>query len=393
MIDDPVKEGPLEQLNLYSEQDLVSSMLVDFLAIKGPMKSSLYDNLMKFTKERLEEIAEDLMLDVDYSLVKTAFVQQMVTEYLTEEFIVSVYINMSDLELLLIDTLIETDTYLEGHLKFLAIKFLVRMGLVQMYDYKAGLRYSMSDELKEAFKKLNRTQYDDLRKMQLMITDYTTASLNLYGAISYERLSEHFIQHMVDSHQRIPSEEVLDALFLGQLMAAHDFFIEDHVFMSSFFDDETLDVGFDIAFSEKPYYRPALSELMKYAARGYVDENESYKMMETFIINNFTTDPVKVENLLSDMLYNCEFGRLQDTVNGFAEEGIEFQSEEQINEFMALHQAFSNNMRMWANHGFTPLELRNTHTKTKKVGRNEPCPCGSGKKYKKCCGNHLSVVK
>jgi preprotein translocase subunit SecA len=25
-------------------------------------------------------------------------------------------------------------------------------------------------------------------------------------------------------------------------------------------------------------------------------------------------------------------------------------------------------------------------TKGKKVGRNEPCPCGSGKKYKKCCG-------
>jgi SWIM/SEC-C metal-binding protein len=25
------------------------------------------------------------------------------------------------------------------------------------------------------------------------------------------------------------------------------------------------------------------------------------------------------------------------------------------------------------------------HTE-KKVGRNDPCPCGSGKKYKKCCG-------
>ena len=22
----------------------------------------------------------------------------------------------------------------------------------------------------------------------------------------------------------------------------------------------------------------------------------------------------------------------------------------------------------------------------RKIGRNEPCPCGSGKKYKKCCG-------
>ncbi len=24
--------------------------------------------------------------------------------------------------------------------------------------------------------------------------------------------------------------------------------------------------------------------------------------------------------------------------------------------------------------------------KGKKIGRNEPCPCGSGKKYKHCCG-------
>lgn len=26
---------------------------------------------------------------------------------------------------------------------------------------------------------------------------------------------------------------------------------------------------------------------------------------------------------------------------------------------------------------------------TRKVGRNEPCPCGSGKKYKQCCGKNI----
>lgn len=33
-------------------------------------------------------------------------------------------------------------------------------------------------------------------------------------------------------------------------------------------------------------------------------------------------------------------------------------------------------------------DQRNAHTvrNTVKVGRNDPCPCGSGKKYKKCCG-------
>lgn len=32
-------------------------------------------------------------------------------------------------------------------------------------------------------------------------------------------------------------------------------------------------------------------------------------------------------------------------------------------------------------------EMREEHpAKAVKIGRNEPCPCGSGKKYKKCCG-------
>ena len=30
-----------------------------------------------------------------------------------------------------------------------------------------------------------------------------------------------------------------------------------------------------------------------------------------------------------------------------------------------------------------------TIRKPKKIGRNDPCPCGSGKKYKKCCGRNV----
>lgn len=31
-------------------------------------------------------------------------------------------------------------------------------------------------------------------------------------------------------------------------------------------------------------------------------------------------------------------------------------------------------------------KLSGTVIKEKKIGRNDPCPCGSGKKYKQCCG-------
>ncbi|HIE15955.1 MAG TPA: hypothetical protein EYP69_03415 [Bacteroidales bacterium] len=37
----------------------------------------------------------------------------------------------------------------------------------------------------------------------------------------------------------------------------------------------------------------------------------------------------------------------------------------------------------------TPQKLQPVRTE-KKVGRNDPCPCGSGKKYKNCCGRSLS---
>jgi len=32
------------------------------------------------------------------------------------------------------------------------------------------------------------------------------------------------------------------------------------------------------------------------------------------------------------------------------------------------------------------IDSRMSSASTKKVARNDPCPCGSGKKYKKCCG-------
>ena len=36
-------------------------------------------------------------------------------------------------------------------------------------------------------------------------------------------------------------------------------------------------------------------------------------------------------------------------------------------------------------------EAKKMHTfvrEGKKIGRNDPCPCGSGKKYKHCCGKN-----
>ncbi len=44
-------------------------------------------------------------------------------------------------------------------------------------------------------------------------------------------------------------------------------------------------------------------------------------------------------------------------------------------------------------HGDQEVKVKKQPIKKEKIGRNDPCPCGSGKKYKKCCGAHEEVTE
>jgi preprotein translocase subunit SecA len=41
---------------------------------------------------------------------------------------------------------------------------------------------------------------------------------------------------------------------------------------------------------------------------------------------------------------------------------------------------------MVLSHGAQKESSEPVKRKGPQIGRNDPCPCGSGKKYKKCCG-------
>ena len=71
----------------------------------------------------------------------------------------------------------------------------------------------------------------------------------------------------------------------------------------------------------------------------------------------------------------------------FFTKNFDISSIEQLNLIENEVIKFSNNTRLWILKGYTPEELSPTTViKKEKVGRNDPCPCGSGKKYKNCCG-------
>ena len=73
---------------------------------------------------------------------------------------------------------------------------------------------------------------------------------------------------------------------------------------------------------------------------------------------------------------------------------VHVQTEERLKEVSAIFKEngwnFTIKLEADKPEDITDLEILQNPPKTvtveKKVGRNDPCPCGSGKKFKKCCG-------
>ena len=110
---------------------------------------------------------------------------------------------------------------------------------------------------------------------------------------------------------------------------------------------------------------------------------------------------MEASRLFDDMIYNIRkeifsrFFRAQWHVESEQElEEIQYQKEqtmafspEAVAEARAQAQASPVEAGQQPQQSGPPPKQRPFKRRGKKIGRNDPCPCGSGKKYKKCCGS------
>ena len=62
-------------------------------------------------------------------------------------------------------------------------------------------------------------------------------------------------------------------------------------------------------------------------------------------------------------------------------DGVNFKSIRQMKKWMKDHEA-----ELRAEGNPQQAHIETVVHEGPRIGRNDPCPCGSGKKYKKCCG-------
>lgn len=236
---------------------------------------------------------------------------------------------------------------------------------------------------------------------------YIIALTNLYGILHPEKLVEIYNNQ---NNKKIGIDEVYeildnlpDEVAKAFVFSHRGYFVHDAVVEFDEFDSLLMNKGV------KPYYVPIKEELLKYTDDFYYEITMEYSALLDYISKNLINDHQKAQELVEEIHGTCQIGgSMKNVMGNFNRFNVNFKSIEQINEVMKLVMDLSNNIRIWENNGHTPNEIYEMLEKPnmkplpnvpfdlnttnvidiktrKKVGRNDPCPCGSGKKFKKCC--------
>lgn len=111
------------------------------------------------------------------------------------------------------------------------------------------------------------------------------------------------------------------------------------------------------------------------AANGKPAKKES---IEERIERELDSLPAMIKGKLKDPEIKKRF---IDIAKRMEKDGVDFKSIRQMKKWMKDHEA-----ELRAQQPGAPSKVETVVHEGPRIGRNDPCPCGSGKKYKKCCG-------
>ena len=174
----------------------------------------------------------------------------------------------------------------------------------------------------------------------------------------------------------------------------------------------------------KKWYLPAGDSVIRFIEPAYLADSRYTKPLYNFLRNKLHQDDEEAGHVVSYALREIHYGardevqQIIDFMEMFCRKKPRF-TDTNIQQFIKICSELHNNTRMAENCGFTPNEIIKLYPpketksillhqldeieakprgkavpfQTKKVGRNDPCPCGSGKKYKNCCGRPGTKTK
>ncbi len=234
----------------------------------------------------------------------------------------------------------------------------------------------------ELFKKVDTEENKEARIDVQRKLNLIRAALHLYGIVSIEQLLHLFKKYYSQDMNQ-------DALV--EFLESSPYEITIDVENSEIVIDDMTKEQYEVVKrlqKNRPYYEPEFAKFIKFSDPNFIDESTHHKWLREWVSGNLAKSEDEAYQAYISILQLVMQGAKQNQVVTFlAEQDVEFKNTAAQKEFFKHIDGILNNTRHFKFRGHKEAELKTkTIVKEEKVGRNDPCPCGSGKKYKKCCG-------
>ncbi|MGI2296019.1 YecA family protein [Paenibacillus sp. GXUN7292] len=371
-------------------------------AIKQDVETKLENILRLLTKTKLQAFAAQHQIAGRSKMGKDELAAALVPAISDAQYLLDTLVIMGEREWMLFDEVMNSKqplVYDGAPIGFYS--YLQDAGIIHLFYYEDHIYLVIADEIRDTWESLNKQTVRKEKRQYQLVHNYIAAFSNLYGAFKPEQLVEVFNKQQA---AQLTEEELMQ--YVNKFLQKQQIFTWQPPYIaSSYFDDEkTSNELADLLLkrSGKPFYEPEAKELLKYADSGYYEVTSQLQTLYDYVGAYLCKDKDFLEMLIDDIQLACSMeSSMSDIMDEFVRRDIVFESAEQVHLVSSIINEVYNNTRLWSNAGHTPYELKNmfeqneskqavaavsSSTAKAKVGRNEPCTCGSGKKYKKCCG-------
>ena len=339
--------------------------------------------LEKMTKDELVKVAKKYDVKGITSLKKAE-----VVERIREVIIKNVDLMINSLEETSIKFLQELINY--GGVKkyqcdlLINSNFLRNRGIVFTASINGELYVILPEELRVLLKeKITKDVMAAAREKSDLIKAIA-GSTYYYGVVSYSAIRE-----ILEStfNTEVTDEKIKELVLIGEELG-YDYVIEEdglcHIDVENSNKIAKLQKK-----NKKNICKFDKKTLIKAGVPDFMEEHKSGKNLQRALGEMFIIDKEILKDEMDSFTISIKNEMpMEKSINLFLD-AYEIDNEEEKNIFAYELEHLAKSIKRWSLNGYSENEITKLEQRVVnevKIGRNDPCLCGSKKKYKKCCG-------
>lgn len=339
----------------------------------------------QYSKENLVEIAKAHGFRGYSKYGKQRLIEWLAANLLEEQYFREYILNADQEEIETFEAAIEQKgIYLSEEMLYRSLFLSTYGGYLPYYNF-----YNVPKNVQTKYAEIMNDGIREQMELNQYFYDICHSAIYLYGVISLTELTNIYNKYAeVKSSEMELFEKVQELLNRDEI-----FVLKDNYLMDERLEEENLYLDVLKEQEKMERYLPEDKEtFVSFGRNGIQEPDEDTVFFLEYIMKEANLDYPRAT--LAFYLVQEAIRMNQDDVELFgilSDLGCSFARQKQFDKADQMLKKISNRTRKWDYNGHTLMELNRGIVEfpvEKRVYPNDPCPCGSGKKFKHCCGKN-----